>query len=87
MTGVALFSGLWAFLILQQADRHRRAKQQLISMEKALGFYRDDWHSNGESLYPQQWQSDWLGDRSVSIYLTVLSSLTALVIFAMLVGI
>lgn len=85
ISGVALFSGLFAYLILQHADRHRMAKQQLIELEKALGLYESGWQLSGDTLFPKNWQSDWTTDRSVSIYLTILAALTALVICAMLV--
>jgi hypothetical protein len=85
ISGVALFSGLFAYLILQHADRHRMAKQQLIELEKAFGLYETGWQLSGDALFPKHWQSDWTTDRSVSIYLTILAALTALVICAMLV--
>jgi hypothetical protein len=85
ISGVALFSGLFAYLILQHADRHRMAKQQLIELEKAFGLYKNGWQLNGDALFPKNWQSDWTADRSISIYLTILAALTALVICAMLV--
>ena len=85
LSGIALFSGLFAYLILQHADRHRMAKQQLIELEKELGLYQDGWQPNGDGLFPKNWQSDWTADQSVTIYLTILAALTALVICAMLV--
>ncbi|UCH91121.1 MAG: hypothetical protein JSU60_08545 [Nitrospirota bacterium] len=85
ISGVALFSGLFAYLILQHADRHRMAKQQLIELEKVFGLYENSWQLSGNALFPKNWQSDWTIDRSVSIYLTILAALTALVICAMLV--
>ena len=85
ISGVALFSGLFAYLILQHADRHRMAKQQLIELEKVLGLYENGWQLSGDALFPKNWQSDWAEDRSVSIYLTILAALTALVICAILV--
>ena len=85
ISGVALFSGLFAYLILQHADRHRMAKQQLIELEKALGLYESGWQLSGDTLFPKNWQSDWTTDRSARIYITILAALTALVICAMLV--
>jgi hypothetical protein len=85
VSGMALFSGFFAYVILQQADRHRMAKQQLIELEKGIGLYEDGWHHNGKTAYPEQWQTDWVADRSVTIYLTVLTSLTALVMCAMFI--
>ena len=85
ISGIALFSGLFAYFILQHADRHRMAKQQLIELEKDLGLYQDGWQPNGDALFPKNWQSDWTADRSVTIYLTIVAALTALVICAMLV--
>ena len=85
ISGVALFSSLFVYFILQHADRHRMAKQQLIELEKVVGLYQDGWQLGGEALLPKNWQSDWTADRSVTIYLTILATLTALVICAMLV--
>ena len=85
ISGMALFSGFFAYVILQQADRHRMAKQQLIELEKGIGLYEDGGHHNGKTAYPEHWQTDWVADRSVTIYLTVLTSLTALVMCAMLI--
>jgi hypothetical protein len=85
ISGIALFSGLFAYFILQHADRHRMAKQQLIELEKEFGLYQDGYQPNGDALFPKNWQSDWTTDRSVTIYLTILATLTTLVICAMLV--
>jgi len=85
ISGIALFSGFFAYLILQQTDRHRMAKQQLIELEKGMGLYKEGWGRNGKTVYPEHWQTEWVADRSMTIYLTVLTSLTALVICAMLI--
>jgi len=85
ITGVALFSALFAYLILQQRDRHLLAKQTLIEMEKILGLYEEGLYSVGKSLYPQDWQTAWLSDRSVTVYIAVIAALTVLVIAAVLV--
>ena len=85
ITGVALFSAIFMYLILQQRDRHRIAKQTLIEMEKILGLYDEGLYSVGKALYPQDWQTAWLSDRSVTVYIAVISALTVLVIAAVLV--
>ncbi len=85
LSSVAIFSSLFAYLILQQADRHRMAKQQVISLEQSLGFYHQGWHLSGESLFPNNWQTDWAADRSVALYLAILATLTILVICGILV--
>lgn len=85
ISGIALFSGFLAYVILQQADRHRMAKQQLIELEKGVGLYIEGCHFTGKAAYPEHWQTDWAADRSVTIYLAVLASLTALVVCAMLI--
>ncbi len=85
ISGVALFSGLFAYFILQHAERHQKAKQQLIKLEKSIGLYENSWQLSEGPLFPESWQSDWITDRSVSIYLTILTALTALVICAMLI--
>ncbi len=85
ITGVALFSAIFAYLILQQRTRHRMAKQALIEIERVLGLYDEGLYLVGKALYPEGWQTAWLGDKSVTIYLVVLAALTVLVIAAVLV--
>ena len=84
MTGVAIFSAVFAFLILQQRTRHRLAKHALIEIERVLGLYDEGQYLEGKALYPPEWQTAWLSDRSVVVYLTVLTALTVLVIAALL---
>ncbi|HNP60821.1 MAG TPA: hypothetical protein PKM72_08285 [Nitrospirales bacterium] len=83
--GVGILSGFVAYLILQQATRHRMAKQQLIELERGIGLYQEGWISSGKTAYPQHWQTDWLSDRSVATYLTILAVLSGLVICAILI--
>ena len=83
ITGIALFSAIFAYLILQQRDRHRVAKQTLIEMERVLGLY-DEGLYLGKALYPKDWQTAWLSDRSVTVYIAVIAALTALVIASVL---
>jgi hypothetical protein len=84
ISGVALFTAIFAYLILQQRDRHRMAKHALIEIERVLGLYDEGAYLEGRSLYPEEWQTAWLADRSVVVYLTVLTALTVLVIAAVL---
>lgn len=84
ITGVALFSGIFAYLILQQRDRHRLAKQTLVEIERVMRLYEEGLFLPGQSLYPDDWQTAWRGDRSVTVYLVVLATLTVLVIAALL---
>lgn len=84
ITGVALFSAVFAYLILQQRSRHRMAKRALIEIERVMGLYEKDLYLLGKTLYPENWQTAWLSDRSVTIYLVVLTTLTVLVIAAVL---
>jgi len=86
ISGVVILSGFVAYLILQQAERHQMAKQQLIELERGMGLYQEGWIFHGKTAYPQHWQTDWLADRSVAIYLATLTVLTALVICAMLIA-
>ncbi len=82
MTGTALFAALFVYLILQQRDRHRVAKQTLIEMEQVMGLYEGDLYVVGKALYPKDWQTAWLSDRSTTVYLTVVGTLTMLVMAA-----
>jgi hypothetical protein len=85
ISGVAIFSAIFAYLILQQRNRHRLAKQALIEIERVLGLYDEGLYLVGKALYPEDWQTAWLHDKSVTIYLAVLAVLTVLVIAAVLV--
>lgn len=84
ITGVALFTAIFAYLILQQRDRHRMAKHALIEIERVLGLYEEGAYLTGRALYPEEWQHAWHADRSVTVYLTVLAALTVLVIASVL---
>lgn len=80
VTGTALFSALFVYLILQQRDRHRLAKQTLVEMERVLGLYEEGRYLVDKALYPEDWQTTWLRDRSVTVYVVVITVLTILVI-------
>ena len=84
VSGVTLFTALFTYLILQQRNRHRMAKEALIEIERLLGLYDEGFYLEGRSLYPEHWQTDWQADRSVTVYLTILTTLTVLVIAAVL---
>lgn len=55
ITGTALFSALFIYLILQQRDRHRIARQTLIEMERVLGLYDEGLYLVEKALYPKDW--------------------------------
>jgi len=82
--GVVLFSGIMAYLIVQQRSRHLMAKQVLINIERELVLYEKGRHLEEAALYPEEWQWAWKRDVSVGIYLAVLAGLTGLVIAAVL---
>jgi hypothetical protein len=82
--GVVLFSGIMAYLIMQQQARHLMAKQVLIKIEHELGLYEKGRHLEETALYPEEWQWAWRRDVSVGIYLAVLAGLTGLVIAVVL---
>lgn len=79
-TGVLLLAGLFLILILQQRARHRMAKQVLIEIERALGLYEEGLYLEDRTLYPLNWQTAWLSDRSIALYVLVLVGLSTLVI-------
>lgn len=85
LAGISLFSGMFAYLILQERTRHTMAKQTLIEIERSLGLYEEGLYLERTTLYPLNWQSDWTRDHSVQIYLTVIAILTMLVIAAILI--
>jgi hypothetical protein len=85
MTGLAVFSGFFASVILQQAHRHRMAKQQLIAFEKEMGLYEEGRLFSGKTAFPEHWKTDWRTDRSIMIYLVFLVSLTTLVMSAIFI--
>ena len=84
--GVAslIWCGLFCALISQQQSRHRLAKQILIQLEQALGFYEDGLFIENHSLYPGGWKTAWLGDRTATLYFASLWSLTSLFLLSLL---
>ncbi len=83
-TGIAVFFGIVAYLILQQRSRHRMAKHVLIEIERELGLYEEGRYQPDAAFYPEEWQIAWREDWSVPIYLTVVAVLAGLVIAAVL---
>ncbi|HLZ33712.1 MAG TPA: hypothetical protein VKP13_06835 [Nitrospira sp.] len=83
ITGL-VWCGLFCGLILQQQYRHRLAKQVLIQIEQALGFYEDGLFIENQTLYPGKWKTAWLSDRSGTLYLSSLCALTGLFLLALL---
>lgn len=88
LLGVAaiIWCGTFSGLILQQQYRHRLAKQILIHLERALGFYEDGLFIENQALYPTQWKTAWLGDRSGTFYLASLCTLTGIFLLALLLA-
>lgn len=84
--GALIWCGVFCGLILQQQYRHRLAKQILIQLERALGFYEDGLFIENQALYPAQWKTAWLGDRSGIFYLASLCTLTAIFLLALLLA-
>ncbi|MBA5865177.1 MAG: hypothetical protein GDA67_00605 [Nitrospira sp. CR1.3] len=79
-----IWCGLFCALVLQQQYRHRLAKQVLIRIEQALGFYEEGLFVENQALYPDGWKIAWLGDRSGTFYLSVLCLLTLIFLLALL---
>jgi hypothetical protein len=79
-----IWCGLFCALILQQQYRHRMAKQILVQLEQALGFYEEGLFVENQSLYPEGWKLAWLSDRTGTLYFTALCSLTGLLLLALL---
>jgi len=82
--GLLLFSGSIIYFVRQQHVRHQMAKRVLIKLEQGLGLYEEGRYLDDSSLYPGNWQTAWLGDRSEFIYHGIIVSLTALVVLALL---
>lgn len=79
-----IWCGLFCGLILQQQHRHRLAKQVLIQLEQALGFYEDGLFIEHQPLYPAKWKTAWLKDRTGWYYLASLCALTGIFLLALL---
>jgi len=86
LLGVAslVWCGLFCALILQQQYRHRLAKQILIQLEQALGFYEEGLFVENQALYPAGWKTAWLTDRSGRLYLSALCLLTGCFLLSLL---
>ena len=82
--GSLIWCGLFCGLILQQQHRHRLAKQVLIQIEQALGFYEDGLFIEHQTLYPAKWKIAWLKDRTGLQYLGSLCVLTGIFLLALI---
>ena len=82
--GSLIWCGLFCGLILQQQHRHRLAKQVLIQIEQALGFYEDGLFIEHQTLYPAKWKIAWLKDRTGLQYLGSLCALTGIFLLALI---
>lgn len=78
-----VWCGLFCGLILQQQHRHRLAKQILIQLEQALGFYEEGLFVEHQALYPGKWKTAWIGDRTGTLYLSSLCTLTGIFLLAL----
>lgn len=79
-----VWSALFGGLILQHHYRHRLAKQVLIQLERALGFYEEGLFVDKQPLYPEQWKTAWLTDRSLILYYSALGLFNGLFLLALL---
>jgi hypothetical protein len=78
--------GLFCGLVMQQQHRHRLAKQVLIQLEQALGFYEDGLFIEHQALYPAKWKTAWLADRTGLLYLTSLCTLAGIFLLALILA-
>jgi hypothetical protein len=84
--GSLTWCGLFCGLILQQQYRHRLAKQVLVQLEQALGFYEDGLFVEHQALYPAKWKTAWLTDRTGLHYHASLCGLTAIFLVALMIS-
>jgi hypothetical protein len=84
--GSLIWCGLFCGLLLQQQHRHRLAKQVLIQIEQALGFYEEGLFIEHQPLYPAKWKTAWLRDRTGIHYLATLCVLTVIFLVALLLA-
>src|SRR5687767_1592101 len=82
--GSLTWCGLFCGLILQQQHRHRLAKQVLIQLEQALGFYEEGLFIEHQALYPARWKTAWLTDRTGLHYHASVCGLTAIFLLALI---
>lgn len=80
-----VWCGLFCGLVLQQQYRHRLAKQVLIQLEQALGFFEEGLIMENQTLYPRKWKSAWLGDRSGEFYISSLCLLTGFFLITLMI--
>ncbi len=82
--GSLTWCGLFCGLILQQQHRHLLAKQVLIQLEQALGFYEEGLFIEHQALYPNRWKTAWLTDRTGLHYHASVCGLTAIFLLALI---
>ena len=83
-SGSLLLALTFAMMVWQHHDRHRQAKQQLITLEQTLGLFEKQPWPDDRPMYPDNWQTDWTHDRSLMQYVAVLALLTVITLLAIL---
>ena len=83
-SGSLILAITFALMIRQQQTRHRQAKQQLITLEQALGFFAEHLGPDDRPIYPEDWRTEWTRDHSLRQYLSILTLLTGLVLAAII---
>lgn len=56
VAGIVLYAMLLIYQIIQEKSRHEKAKRQLITLERGLGFFKEGQYLAKEQLYPSEWQ-------------------------------
>ena len=57
VVGIVFCSMLLIYQIIQEKSRHEKAKLQLITLERGLGFFKEGQYLVNEQLYPSEWQA------------------------------
>ena len=84
ISGLGIFSCFLGYLIQQQYRRHKMAKQSLIEIERTLGLYEEGLYHEHGPLYPKTWETQWLFDRSIYIYIGSIVTLTFFIVAVIL---
>lgn len=86
VAGIICSAILLIYQIAQEKSRHEKAKLQLITLEKAFGFFEVGKHIANKTLYPSNWRDRPKVDQALVLMCLSIAGTATILIFTILSG-